>query len=88
MIFNSGRLLDAEQGSEQSSTVPALLDQPAGDGPDLTEYKWQMQQLIRRFEPRVESVEVESVDYQGAGSGKCSLKLRIHDVELVQNFQF
>jgi predicted component of type VI protein secretion system len=95
MIFNSPRLLDGEQGIEANGalaglegSVPGLVDQCADTGPDLSEYKRKIEQLIMRFEPRVEVARVESLSYAGVGAGKCKLKLRIYDIDVVQDFVF
>lgn len=88
LIFTSQTLLDGDNDRMLKCIVPSVVDQSADSGVDLAEYKHRIEQLITRFEPRVSAAEVETLSYSGMGEGRCSLKLSIHNIQVVQEFQF
>ena len=88
LIFTSQALLDGDNDRMLKAIVPSVIDQSADSGVDLAEYKQRIEQLIKRFEPRVSEVEVETLSYSRMGEGQCALKLSIHNIQVVQEFRF
>lgn len=86
LIFTSHELLDGDR--DRGGVVPSLIDQPASGGQILEEYKMHIEQLIRYFEPRVSSVEVDNLTYNGAGESHCTLKLAINNIQIIEEFYF
>ena len=88
MILNSDRLLDGDAVVPEITVIPSIVDQLADSPVDLNEYKLQVAELLMRHEPRITALEIDDLQYRGAGKGFCSMRLTVDQVESTHSYIF
>ncbi len=88
MLLNSGRILDGDLSKQSEEDIPAIVDQIAHSEGAMQSYEVKLAALILRHEPRLDMVEVETIEITNQGEARCELRLTIGALETSCHFVF
>ncbi len=85
-ILRARQFLDGEQ-SVIDNPPGEIVDLYSGSSMDAENYSHRLKNMILKFEPRIEDVEVTAIKFQDL-EASCRLKIVLADISLEHDFNF